>query len=90
MRFLCCATFKKQWSGKDFIVTGPQLSYEVYPNEIISKELLINIMVGDTQRIKIYPEKGFQIPQEMLEEVWHAWEELVKRGFTKHLIKDTA
>lgn len=82
------ATFKKQWPGKGFIVTGPQLSFQEYPNETISEELLINIMVGDTQRIKIYPEKGFQIPQEMPEDVWNAYEELVKRGFTKHLVKE--
>ncbi len=79
------ATFKQQWPGKEFIMTGPQISYENYPNETISKDLLINIMVGDTQRIKIYPEKGFQIPQEIPNEVWTAYEELVKRGFTKHL-----
>lgn len=82
------ATFKQQWPGKEFVVAGPQISYENYPNETISKELLINIMVGDTQRIKVYPKKGFQIPQVMPDEVWTAYEELVKRGFTKHLIKE--
>jgi len=80
------ATFKKLWPEKEVIVTAPQIPYEKYPNEIISKELVINILVGDTQRIKIYAEKGFQIPQEMPEEVWNAYQELVKRGFTKHLI----
>lgn len=82
------ATFKKQWPEKEFTVTGPQISYEKYPNETISKDLLINIMVGDTQRIKVYPEKGFQIPQEMPSEVWTAYIELVKKGFTKHIIKE--
>ena len=80
------ATFKKQWPGADFIVSGPKISYEDYPNEIISKDLLINIMVGDTQRIKVYAEKGFQIPQEMPNEVWKAYEELVKIGFDKQLV----
>jgi len=82
------ATFKQQWSGKEFVVSGPQIGYENYPNEIISKDLLINLMVGDTQRIRIYPEKGFQIPQEMPNEVWMAYEELVRRGFTDHLVKN--
>ena len=81
------ATFKKQWPGKDFAVSGPEISYEAYPNEMISRDLLINIMVGDTQRIKIYPEQGFQIPQEMPQSVSDAYEELVRRGYTKHLIK---
>jgi len=83
------ATFRKQWPGQDFVITSPQIGYEKYSNETISKDLLINIMVGDTQRIKVYPEKGFQIPQEIPEEVWLAFEELVGRGFTKHLIKES-
>jgi hypothetical protein len=81
------ATFKKQWPGVDFIVSAPDLSFNNYPNDILPKELVINIMVGDTQRIKEYPSKGFQIEQEMPIEVWDAFNELVKRGYTKHLIQ---
>jgi hypothetical protein len=51
-------------------------------------EKVINIMVGDLQRIKIYPEKGFQVYQEIPEEVWDAYERLVILGFDKHLIKE--
>lgn len=80
------ATFKKRWPDQQFTVTGPKISFEDYPNETISKDLLINIMVGDTQRIKLYAEKGFQIPQDMPDMVWEAYEELVKRGFVSHLI----
>jgi hypothetical protein len=43
-------------------------------------------MVGDLQRVKIYPEKGFQIAQEIPEDVWRAFEELVAAGYTRHLI----
>lgn len=81
------ATFKKVWPEKEVIVTAPQITFEEYPNDIISKDSVMNIMVGDTQRIKLYPEKGFQIPQEMPGDVWAAFEELVNRGYTKHLIK---
>ena len=42
-------------------------------------------MVGDLQRIRIYPEKGFQIPQDIPDEVWAAYERLVGWGFTRHL-----
>jgi uncharacterized SAM-binding protein YcdF (DUF218 family) len=47
------ATFKKVWPDKDVIVTAPQVSFEEYPNEIIKKDDVISIMVGDTQRIKV-------------------------------------
>lgn len=64
------------------------LSYAEYPNENIPKELLINIMVGDLQRIKIYPAKGFQIPQDIPDDVWSTYERLVALGYTQHLVKE--
>ena len=79
------ATFKKHWPEKKLIVTSPQISFEAYPTAEIPMEKVINIMVGDLQRIRIYPEKGFQIPQEIPDEVWAAYERLVGWGFTKHL-----
>lgn len=82
------ATFKKVWPEKEVIVTAPQISFEEYPNEIVRKDTVINLMVGDTQRIKLYPKKGFQIPQKIPNEVWEACEELVKRGYNHHLISE--
>lgn len=82
------ATFKKRWPEKDFIVTSPPLSFEEYPTPELTKEMVINIMVGDLQRIKIYPEKGFQIYQEIPLDVWNAYLSLVSLGYTDHLIKD--
>jgi uncharacterized SAM-binding protein YcdF (DUF218 family) len=82
------ATFKKQWPKMNFTVTGPVIDFTGYTNETISKELLINSMVGDTQRIKLYPSKGFQIPQKLPTKVWRAFEELVQRGYTKRLVKE--
>ena len=82
------ATFKKVWPEKKFIVTSPPISFEDYPNEEISKDKVINIMVGDLQRIKIYPERGFQIFQEIPPNVWSAYEKLVELGYTKHLVKE--
>jgi uncharacterized SAM-binding protein YcdF (DUF218 family) len=81
------ATFKKVWPEKDVIVTSPQISFEEYPNEVITRDTLISIMVGDTQRIKVYAERGFQIKQDIPVRVWDAYEELVRRGFTSHLIE---
>lgn len=82
------ATFKKHWPDKKLIVTSPQILFKEYPTQEISMEKVINIMVGDLQRIKIYPEKGFQIYQEIPAEVWNAFEKLVALGFDKHLINE--
>jgi len=81
------ATFKKHWPQKNILVTSPQISFEDYPNSEIPVERVINIMTGDLQRIKIYPDKGFQIPQEIPDDVWDAFEQLVALGYDKHLAK---
>lgn len=81
------ATFKKIWPEKNFIVTSPQVSFKNYPTDKIPKDLVISIMIGELQRIKIYPEKGFQIAQDIPRDVWAAYEELVSLGYTDHLIK---
>ena len=81
------ATFKKHWPDKKLLVTSPLLTFEAYPNDTISVEKLINMMVGDLQRIKLYPEKGFQVYQEIPDDVWEAYEELVSMGFNRQLVK---
>jgi uncharacterized SAM-binding protein YcdF (DUF218 family) len=84
------ATFRKMWPEKDVIVTSPQVPFDVYlgsyTNEALSADDVISIMVGDLQRIRVYAEKDFQIPQEIPPEVWSAYEELVRSGYDRHLI----
>lgn len=82
------ATFKKVWPEKEVLVTAPQLTFEEYPTDVLSADDVINIMVGDTQRVKVYPELGYQIEQEMPEKVWSAYQELIRRGYTQHLVKE--
>ncbi len=53
---------------------------------LLSFEMLINVMIGDLQRIRIYPERGFQISQPIPEDVWSAYEELAAMGYDRHLI----
>jgi uncharacterized SAM-binding protein YcdF (DUF218 family) len=81
------ATFKKHWPTKELFVTSPQMTLAAYANDEIPMEKVINIMVGDLQRIKLYPAKGFQIEQEIPADVWQAFEELVALGFDQQLVK---
>jgi uncharacterized SAM-binding protein YcdF (DUF218 family) len=85
------ATFSKVWPGKRIIVTSPRLSLDEYlarySNESLSAGDVIGIMVGDLQRIREYPDRGFQISQEIPDDVWEAYEELVGAGYDKYLLK---
>jgi hypothetical protein len=83
------STFQKQWPGKTVYVTSPQISFEDYPSTEIPIEQVVNIMVGDLQRIRVYAEKGFQIHQDIPVKVWNAYEQLVALGFNKQLTKET-
>lgn len=81
------ATFRKQWPDGEtvFSVTSPELEFEEYPNEENPRDLVINIMVGDMVRIREYPALGFQIPQEIPDEVWEANQRLILAGYDGHL-----
>ena len=81
------ATFKKHWPDKRLIVTSPQISFEDYATDEIPLEQVINIMVGDFQRIKLYAEKGFQVYQEIPEDAWDAYEQLISLGYNEHLVE---
>src|SRR5215213_5896042 len=85
------ATLRKMWPEKQVIVTSPQVSFRdylaEYAHDSLSAADVVGIMVGDLQRIKFYPELGYQIAQEIPEDVWDAFERLVRAGYDKFLIR---
>jgi len=84
------ATFRQAWPEKDLVVTSPQASMDAYlsgySHDALSADDVISIMVGDLQRIREYPARGFQIPQDIPDDVWSAYEELVNAGYDRHLL----
>jgi uncharacterized SAM-binding protein YcdF (DUF218 family) len=87
------ATFRKRWPEMPVVVTSPRVSLDdylrTYSNAALSSDDVISIMVGDLQRIRLYPEKGFQIPQDIPADVWSAFEALVQAGYDRHLVGET-
>jgi uncharacterized SAM-binding protein YcdF (DUF218 family) len=85
------ATFRRVWPEPNVCVTSPRVSLDQYltsyANEALSADDVISIMVGDLQRIRLYPDKGFQIPQPIPDEVWVAFRELVAAGYDCHLVE---
>ncbi|MFE5285117.1 hypothetical protein ACFRAQ_09125 [Nocardia sp. NPDC056611] len=49
---------------------------------------VINMLVGDTQRIWIYPERGWAIEQDVPADVREAYARLVEAGFTRRLLSE--
>jgi uncharacterized SAM-binding protein YcdF (DUF218 family) len=80
------ATFAKVWPEASAVVTSPPIPFADYPTPEIPAGRVIEIMLGDLQRLKEYPAKGFMIEQDIPEDVWDAFEELVDLGFDGHLL----
>ena len=85
------ATFRKWWPEKQLVVTSPQITFDDYlanyTNSALSPNEVVSIMVGDLQRIRVYPARGYQIEQDVPSEVIAAYDELVAEGFTQYLIQ---
>lgn len=75
------ATFEKVWPGQRLTISSLPLTFQQYLNEEHTFERVVNAMVGYVHRMHDYPELGFQIPQEIPEEVWTACQQLEALGF---------
>lgn len=80
------ATTRKLWPTLDIACSSRPQTLESYIESIGKPEKVLNMLVGDTQRIWVYAAKGFAIEQQINQEVLAAYERLVQRGFTKRLI----
>lgn len=80
------ATFEMQWPNKSatFFITSPTLSLDDYDN----LKDVVNVLVGDFERIVTYPALGFQTPQTVPVNVCESWRYLVEAGYTRHMQKD--
>jgi uncharacterized SAM-binding protein YcdF (DUF218 family) len=79
------ATAKFYWPELEVVVSSPQIPFENYATTEIPIDEIIQIMAGDFQRILVYPERGFQIAQEIPVEANEAFKFLVNEGYTQYL-----
>lgn len=85
------AAWPVYWPGMPFRVTSWQQTLEEYLSTVTchdrTPEATIHMLAGDFQRMSIYAQKGYQIPQEIPEKVQKAFEELVAMGYTDQLVR---
>ena len=82
------ATGLKRWPDKKLKITGQDVSLENYLSASgKSPDDIINIIVGDTQRMRLYAERGYQVPQDIPADVWDAYERLVAAGYDRHIVR---
>ena len=79
------------WPDQSFSVTSPQVTIPQYLEAAkaqgITENASISVIVGDFQRMKLYADKGWQLPQEIPDSAWAAFDTLVELGYDKQLAK---
>ncbi|WP_410820568.1 YdcF family protein [Micromonospora sp. 050-3] len=80
------ATCRLMWPEVDVVCASNPLELDDYVASIGDPRRVVDMLVGDTQRIEVYAERGFAIPQEMPDEVRTAFERLIAAGYTSRLI----
>ena len=81
------ATAQMLWNDIDFVVTSPPISCAEYLGGELPRDVLIQYIVGDFQRVKVYGDNGFQMPQHIPDDVWAAFEQLCALGYNQRLVK---
>lgn len=83
-------TAKKVFSDKELYVTSPEISFLEYLNYIKSKgedyfKTVVSVLVGNIQRIIVYPSLGFSEYVEVPCEIIKAYYLLKELGFTSEI-----
>jgi len=81
------ATCRKLWPTLDITCTSHRPPIDEYVAGIGDASFVISMLVGDTQRMTLFADAGYAIPQEIPSEVAAAYERLVDAGYTSRLIK---
>lgn len=85
------AAFPVYWPEAQVTVTSWQQSYQEYLAGLSrwgrTEADTIHMIVGDFQRLLIYPELGYQVAQIVPDDAMEAYHTLVKAGYTNQLVK---
>ncbi len=80
------ATCKKLWPDVEALCSSRPLPLDEYIACIGDTKRVIDMLVGDTQRVTEYAKRGFTIEQEMPPRAQEAYQRLIDAGFTDRLI----
>uniref|UniRef100_A0A674A867 DUF218 domain-containing protein n=1 Tax=Salmo trutta TaxID=8032 RepID=A0A674A867_SALTR len=85
------ATFLRQWHDQGehthAIVTSPQMGISAYPH--LTSRTYMSMMLCVLERIRDYPQKGFQLEQEITPSTLSAYQWLLHAGYFPRLMHNT-
>jgi uncharacterized SAM-binding protein YcdF (DUF218 family) len=80
------STFAKEQPGAKVTCVSPDQTYDDYLTTADEARSLIDDLVGNFQRVLLYPDLGYQIAQEVPEAALSAYRFLLSRGFDRQLV----
>ncbi|MFI8928836.1 YdcF family protein [Streptomyces sp. NPDC053474] len=80
------ATARKVWPEVELTCASEPLELDDYLKSIGDENLVLDMLVGDLQRVIEYPRLGFAVEQDVPDAVRAAYESLIHDGFTSRLI----
>ena len=78
-------TAKKLWPDVEFRCSAVQQSLDDYVTSIADPKRVIDMLVGDTQRLTLYAQAGYAIPVDIPSSVDTAYRRLIDAGYTSRL-----
>jgi uncharacterized SAM-binding protein YcdF (DUF218 family) len=81
------ATCRHVWPEMEVVCSSEPLKFEDYVKSIGDEKLVIDMLVGDLQRVIEYPKLGFAIEQDVSAAVLAAYDRLLAAGFDSRLLK---
>ncbi|MGW0547406.1 YdcF family protein [Streptomyces altiplanensis] len=80
------ATARKMWPEVEVLCASEPLEFDDYLKGIADEKLVLDMLVGDLQRVIEYPKRGFAVEQDVPEDVRDAYEALLAAGFDSRLL----
>ena len=80
------STCRQVWPGLDVLCASDRRSLDEYIGGIGDRHFVINMIVGDTQRVMEYPKLGHAVAQDVPGPIEAAFERLIAAGFTDRLL----
>lgn len=82
------STFRRVWPQMTGTFHGPDMHWSEQAVPPRNAGDVVDELVGDLQRILVYPALGHQLPETVPPDVLDSYVELIRAGFDRHLLAD--
>ena len=82
------ATLPVTWPEIRATIVSEKMTLDEYFTDELQPEKVIHIMMGDLQRLWVYAQRGWSVPQKIPESVQASYRRLKEMGFSRQLVAE--